>query len=77
MERVWGAGGWGVGFWARGWLAGCVGKSKSAGCELRMTGLHSRSVSLGLTDYSHVDMLGLWYISGNFRAEKRLASPNW
>ena len=36
-----------------------------------------RSVSVGFTAYSQVDMLGLWHKSFNFGAEQSLGSPNW
>ena len=37
----------------------------------------SSSASLGFTDYSHVEMLGVRYESVNFGAEKSLGPPIW
>jgi len=47
------------------------------GISLQALSGSSSSSSDGLAGFSKVDMLGVWYTSVNFGAEKSLVSPNW
>ena len=53
---------------------GAIGSGRDVGLDAILAQV---SASLGLTDYSQVDMLDMRYKSVNFGARKSPGSPNW